>query len=353
VPLGSSGVDVLALLSSTLGLGFLSGFRLYATVLAIGFALRFDLFHLQQQYAGLSFLADTRVLIAAAVLTMVEFVADKVPWIDSVWDSLQAFIRPVAATALAATALGDFDAVTKALLALLAGTVALSTHSAKAATRLAVNHSPEPFSNVALSLVEDMAVPATLWLVWAYPLVFLTLLAIFLAIFGVLAPRVYRLVRLEFAALNALLRRWFGAGGGSPVPMPDAVPASGRLGELWRQIHPKMEPLPAPLARAIHQSLGTKPRAGLRCAATRSVRGLKRSIGYLCFAGDRLVFVTRRGFRHRLHSIPLHSIRDFRLSAGLILDDLVLETSAGPVRFDVLKAAGVAPGVQQPAAVSS
>ena len=76
MPLGSSGVDVLALLSSTLGLGFLSGFRLYATVLVIGCALRFDLFHLQQHYAGLSFLADTRVLIAAGVLTVVEFVAD-------------------------------------------------------------------------------------------------------------------------------------------------------------------------------------------------------------------------------------------------------------------------------------
>lgn len=351
--LGSSGVDVLAVLASTLGLGFLSGFRLYATVLALGLALRFDLFHLQQQFSGLALLADVRILAAAGFLAIVEFLADKVPWIDSAWDSLHAVIRPLAATALAATALGDFDAVTKTILALVTGTVALSTHSAKAATRLAVNHSPEPFSNMALSVAEDVAVPATMWLVWAYPLVFLTLLALFLAAFAFLAPRAYRLVRLEFASLGALFNRWFGSGAGSPAQMPDGVALAGKSRELWEAIQGKMEALPEPMARAIHNTHGVTPPVGLRCAATHSVRSLKRSIGFLCFAGGQLVFITRRGFRHRLHAIPLQDVRDFRLRGGLILDDLVLETVNGPVCFDVFKAPDAGPGVRQPAAVSS
>ena len=351
MPFSSSGVDVLALLASTAGLGFLSGFRLYATVLALGLALRFDLFHLQQQYASLSLLGDTRILVAAGVLTAVEFLADKVPWIDSAWDSLHAVIRPVAATALAATALGDFDGVTKTLLALLAGTIALSTHSAKAATRLAVNHSPEPFSNVALSVVEDAAVPATLWLVWSYPLIFLTLLAIFLTAFAILAPKAYRLMRLEFAALGALVNRWFGDSAGNPARMPELAPGKAR--ELWQAMEGKMGALPESMARVVGERQGVTPGAGLRCAATRSMRGLKRSIGYLCFAGDQLVFVTRRGFRHRLHAIPLQDVRDFRLSGGLLLDDLVLETASGPVRFDVFKTPETRTGVRQAAALSS
>lgn len=342
---------MLTLLASTAGLGFLSGFRLYATVLALGLALRFDLFHLQQQYASLSLLGDTRILVAAGVLTVVEFLADKVPWIDSAWDSLHAVIRPVAATALAATALGDFDGVTKTLLALLAGTIALSTHSAKAATRLAVNHSPEPFSNVALSVVEDAAVPATLWLVWSYPLIFLTLLAIFLTAFAILAPKAYRLMRLEFAALGALVNRWFGDSAGNPPRMPELAPGKAR--ELWQAMEGKMGALPESMARVVGERQGVTPGAGLRCAATRSMRRLKRSIGYLCFAGDQLVFVTRRGFRHRLHVIPLQDVRDFRLSGGLLLDDLVLETASGPVRFDVFKTPETRTGVRQAAALSS
>lgn len=351
MPFGSSGVDVLALLASTLGLGFLSGFRLYATVLALGVALRFDLFHLQQQYASLSVLGDTRILVAAGLLTAVEFFADKVAWIDSIWDSVHAVIRPVAATALAATALGDFDGVTKTILALLAGTIALSTHSAKAATRLAVNHSPEPFSNVALSVVEDAAVPATLWLVWAYPAVFLAALAVFLAAFAFLAPKAYRLLRLEFAALGALLNRWFGERRADRPAIPALAP--GAPSGLWQAVHEKAEPLPDLLARAVCDKHGVLPTGGVRCAATRSVPSLQRSIGYLCLAGDQLVFVTRRGFRHRMHAIPFKDVRDFRLSGGLILDDLVLETASGPVRFDVLKAPGAGPEVRQPAAVSS
>lgn len=351
---GQSGTDLLTLLASTLGIGFLSGFRLYATIFAVGAAIRWDFLHLKQHLASLAILGDTRILIVAGVLMLVEFLADKVPWIDSAWDSIHSVIRPVAATALAATALGDFDTGTKTLLALLAGTVALSTHSAKAATRLVVNHSPEPFTNVALSLAEDLAAPTALWLISAHPAIFLTGLTIFLAIFAFVAPRVYRLLRLELTSFASLLNKWFGSGTSLRLPTPDHLAGPGQARHLWDTMNGKLELLPEPLARTIEEALHVaSPPAGLRCAPTKSIRRLRRSIGYLCLTGDQLVFVTRRMFRHRIYSIPVTDVRDFRLSGGLLMDDLVIETTKAPLRFDVFKTATAGAEPQQAPALSS
>lgn len=352
--LGQSGTDILTLLASTLGIGFLSGFRLYATILAVGAAIRWDFLHLKQHLASLAVLGDTRLLIVAGVLAMAEFLADKVPWIDSAWDSIHSVIRPLAATLLAATALGDFDTGTKTILALLAGTVALSTHSAKAATRLVVNHSPEPFTNVALSLAEDIAAPTALWLISTHPLIFLTGLAVFLGVFAFVAPKVYRLLRLEMASLGALLNKWFGSGMALRLPTPEHLAGPGKARQLWDAINGKLEMLPEPLARTIEEALHVaSPPAGLRCAPTKSIRKLRRSIGYLCLAGDKVVFVTRRMFRYRIHAIPLGEVRDFRLSGGLLLDDLVIETHKAPLRFDVFKTATAGAEAQQAPALSS
>ncbi|MCC6587068.1 MAG: DUF4126 domain-containing protein [Bryobacterales bacterium] len=352
--LGQSGTDVFTLLASTLGIGFLSGFRLYASIFAVGAAIRWDFLHLKQHLASLAVLGDTRILIVAGVLAVVEFLADKVPWIDSAWDSIHSVIRPLAATLLAATALGDFDAGTKTILALLAGTVALSTHSAKAATRLVVNHSPEPFTNVALSLAEDAAAPAALWLISTHPIVFLTGLSVFLAIFAFVAPRVYRLLRLELTSLAALLNKWFGSEAALRLPTPEHLAGAGKARQLWDAINGKLKILPEPLARTIEEALHVaSPPAGLRCAPTKSIRRLRRSIGYLCLAGDQVVFVTRRMFRHRIYSIPMADVRDFRLSGGLLLDDLVIETTKAPLRFDVFKTAAAGAEPQQAPALSS
>ena len=351
---GQSGSDIVTLLASTLGIGFLSGFRLYASIFAVGAAVRWHLLHVKQHLASLAVLGDTRILIVAGVLAAVEFLADKVPWIDSAWDSIHSVIRPVAATLLAATALGEFDAGTKTILALLAGTVALSTHSAKAATRLVVNHSPEPFTNVALSLVEDAAAPTALWLISTHPLIFLTGLSIFLGIIAFVGPRVYRLLRLEIVSFGALINKWFGSGTALRLPTPDHLAGPGKARQLWEAMNGKLEILPEPLARTIEEALPVaSPPAGLRCAPTKSIRRLRRSIGYLCLAGDHLVFVTRRMFRYRIHAIPLAEVRDFRLSGGLLVDDLVIETTKVPLRFDVFKTAAAGAEPQQAPALSS
>ncbi len=138
-----------------MGSAWLSGINLYATVLALGLLQRFHVAHLP---GDLSYLSHTWVLIAAGRLYAIEFIADKVPAVDSVWDMIHTFIRVPAGAILAATAFAHFDPSIRLIALLVGGGVALSSHSAKAATRLAANTSPEPFSNVALSLLGDAIV---------------------------------------------------------------------------------------------------------------------------------------------------------------------------------------------------
>ncbi|MEZ5354382.1 MAG: DUF4126 domain-containing protein [Bryobacteraceae bacterium] len=327
-------MELLQTLGSALGLGFLSGFRLYATVLALGLAIRYNLFHLSQSMSSLGVLADWKVLAAAGAACAIEFFADKVPWLDSAWDSVHTIIRPVAATVLAGTALGDMDPVFKTILALMAGSVAFTAHSTKAATRLAINHSPEPFTNVAMSLAEDVAAPVGLWLVWQHPVWFLGALAVFLGAFFAFAPRIWRQIRLEMAALGALLGKWLGAGPDVRVQAPEQARDGGPVSALWGQVRDLVDELPENLAA------GAGVATGVRCAATKSVGGLRRSLGYLCFAGGNLVFVTRRWFRTRTRTIALDDIRNSRRTNGLFLDQLIISTaSSGDVTFDLLKAA--------------
>lgn len=188
-------MDIVHLLATTLGLGFAAGLRLYATVLGLGLAIRYHLLTLSDDTRGLEVLAHPAVLIAAGVAFAIEFVSDKIPWVDSLWDSVHTIIRPVGAAVLAATAFGTLDPVMRVVLVILCGGVALSSHASKAATRLAVNQSPEPFSNIALSLLGDATVPFVLWLTAAHPMVVLTLVILFLCVFAWLASRIWRLLR--------------------------------------------------------------------------------------------------------------------------------------------------------------
>ncbi|MEZ5402904.1 MAG: DUF4126 domain-containing protein [Bryobacteraceae bacterium] len=333
-------MELLQTLGSALGLGFLSGFRLYATVLAAGLAIRFHLLSLNQEMSALSVLADWKVIAAAGAACAIEFLADKIPWVDSAWDSIHTVIRPVAAVMLAGAALGDTDPVFKTILSLLAGSVALTAHSAKAATRLAVNHSPEPFTNVALSLAEDVAAPVGLWLVWEHPMWFLAGLGVFLVFFAIFAPIIWRMVRLEMAALGALLGKWFGARQDVPATPPQVIDSNPAAAQLWAQIRDRLVELPAGLAGAAGTSFG------VRAAGTKSVPGLKRSLGYICLADESLVFVTRRGFRTRTHRIPYSDLRGSRHTAGFFLDELTVTSAGGEQTFDLLK---IAPSEPSPA----
>jgi hypothetical protein len=196
-------MDTLSLLGSAAGLGFLAGIRLYFTVFALGFAIRMGWFEPNTAMSQLSLLASTPVLVGSGFLFVTEFVADKVPWFDSIWDSVHTFIRPVGAAALGITALGNFDPSTSVLIGLVSGGVALTGHASKAATRVAVNHSPEPFSNWLLSFAEDIFVPLGLWVVIEHPVISAFVIIGFLVVFAILARAVWKLFRSIFGRVRS------------------------------------------------------------------------------------------------------------------------------------------------------
>lgn len=162
-------LDMPQLLALAAALGWASGVRLYLVVLLVGLAGYLDWIPLP---AGLQMLAHPLVLGVSGFLVFVEFFADKIPGLDSIWDMVHTVIRIPAGAALAAGVFGADHAAMALVAALLGGGFAATAHAAKATTRAAINTSPEPFSNVGASLVEDAAVPAGLWLAVAHPLAF-------------------------------------------------------------------------------------------------------------------------------------------------------------------------------------
>lgn len=156
-------------LGVALGLATLAGVNLYLTVLVAGLAVRFHWIDLSGAYEQLAVLGNPWIIGVSAVLFAIEFFADKVPMLDSLWDSLHTLIRPAGGAALALTALGKMDPVVLTLAALLAGTASLSTHGAKAGVRAVVNLSPEPVSNSVASVTEDGLVLGGLALIGLFP----------------------------------------------------------------------------------------------------------------------------------------------------------------------------------------
>ena len=185
-------MDTTQLAAVAAALGWASGLRLYAVVFLTGLAGRLGWVDLP---AGLELLQTWPLLAASGSMLAVEFFADKLPWIDSMWDATQTFVRIPAGAALAAGVFGWDHAQAATIAALLGGTLAATAHTAKASTRAMVNTSPEPFSNVALSLAGDAMVPGLLWLSWTYPTAFFVALAVGLVAMGVVIVLLLRFLR--------------------------------------------------------------------------------------------------------------------------------------------------------------
>jgi hypothetical protein len=188
-------MEIVALLSSLMGLAFVSGLRLYGTVLALGLGIRMGFIRLDPAMSRLEVLGDPLVIMVAGLIYVVEFVADKIPWVDSMWDSIHTLIRPLGAAVLGAVAIGDVDPRIKVVASLLCGSLALASHTGKAGIRLAVNHSPEPFTNVGISLAEDAIAAAGVWLAVAHPYMMAALIAAWLVALAWVLPKIYRLAR--------------------------------------------------------------------------------------------------------------------------------------------------------------
>lgn len=150
-------------------LSFLAGWRLYATVAATGLGMRLGWLHLPQQAHALAVLANPWVIGVAVLGAMAEFFADKVPWLDSAWDAAHTIIRPLGGALLATAVVDPSNPPSQVVVFLLGGGAALLSHGAKAGTRALVNVSPEPFSNLALSTLEDGASLGGLWLAITHP----------------------------------------------------------------------------------------------------------------------------------------------------------------------------------------
>lgn len=188
-------MKTLTLLGAVTGVALFAGIRLYATVLTVGLCIRYGLLALPPELSALSVLSHPYVLVAAGVCAAAEFLADKIPWVDSLWDAVHTFVRPAGAALIAFAAAGALDPAAEVAVVLLCGAVAFTSHAAKSGTRLAVNQSPEPFSNVLLSLFEDAVAVGGSYIAVAHPVVVLFIVAVFLALSLFLARRVFRRLR--------------------------------------------------------------------------------------------------------------------------------------------------------------
>lgn len=200
-------MEWIATLGRTMGFSFAAGINLYATVAILGLASRYNWVTLPEQYRAF----DNDFIIAAALgLYVVEFIADKIPWFDSLWDAVHTAIRPVGGALIAVTTLGEASATTEVLVALLGGSLAAGTHFSKAGTRAIANTSPEPFSNWILSLGEDAFVVTLGLIALKFPVI-----AALVVVAGVIV-----IVMFAAVLMRAIRRRW-----GRPRPLP--VPRSG------------------------------------------------------------------------------------------------------------------------------
>jgi hypothetical protein len=188
-------VEWIATLGRAMGFSLGAGINLYATVAVLGLASRFRWVELPAQFRAFD---RDWVIGAALLLYVVEFIADKIPWVDTVWDAVHTLIRPIGGAIIAVTALGPTSPDMQGLAAILGGLVATSSHITKAGTRAIVNTSPEPFSNWLLSLVEDVFVVGLSVLALTHPLVALAVTIAVLAVIAVFAAALIRAIRRRF-----------------------------------------------------------------------------------------------------------------------------------------------------------
>lgn len=209
--------DPIAALGLAFGSAFTAGLNLYATVAALGIAARAGAIQLPPE---LQVLAHPAVIAVALVLYVVEFFADKTPYVNSVWDAVHTFIRVPAGAILAARAFGPVSPPVELAAILAGGGVALAAHATKATTRLALNTSPEPFTNWIASITEDVAVLVGIWLILNHPLVMLVAVATFVLLVAWMAPKMWRGLRSTF-------RRIGGGGSGAMRAAESRTPEGG------------------------------------------------------------------------------------------------------------------------------
>ncbi|HMV84514.1 MAG TPA: DUF4126 domain-containing protein [Blastocatellia bacterium] len=202
--------DWLTTVSLATGSALFSGVNVYATAVTLGVLQRF---HLVKLPGEMAMLGNWWVIGLAGAMYLIQFVADKIPAVDSVWDAVHTFIRVPAGAVLAATAFADFDPRVKWTAMLIGGTLALGSHGMKSAVRLVANASPEPISNFVLSVTEDGLTFGSIILIVFFPVLIFVVLAVFLILLIWLGPKVFRALKRLFARAQKLF-----SARGEPAP---------------------------------------------------------------------------------------------------------------------------------------
>lgn len=302
-------MDVLQKLGAALGFATLAGLNLYLTVFATSLAIYHGWIVLSPEYQQLAVLGHPAVIVVSGVMYALEFFADKVPWVDSVWDAVHTIVRPLGGAFLALKVLGTADPTFNIVVALLGGGVALTTHGAKAGTRLIVNASPEPFSNIAVSLGEDVAVAGGLGLMaYSYrqnPYLSLMVFGAFLAILLYVTPKVFRFGRIKIWLLWKKLSS--PAAGAQSDALATALPSEADI-LLGR-------PAGAAIAWAAPCLTGSS-RGGLPANFSGHLVALDE-------AAPRVWFVGRRGWRSLRREIDVAGYRVAH-EPGFLSEDLAL-----------------------------
>jgi hypothetical protein len=304
-------VEKLDLLAVALGLAALAGISLYLTVFVTGLAIHFHWITLAPLYQSLDVLGNPWIITIAGILYFLEFFADKIPWVDSIWDAVHTVIRPIGGALLAIQVLGHPSPAYTVIVALLAGGTSLVAHTAKAATRLASNSSPEPFSNIGLSLGEDATVLGGLALVHFNPILALVIFLICICTFFYFAPRILRAMKVK------IWLAWKKLNGPADRDVLMELPST----------------LPAQLAPVFggENVLGETIAWAARCVSGRGRRIPANLFGALVTTNEephRLLFVARKGTRPLARAIDLEGSSVTR-EPKFLSENLVIFPAAG------------------------
>lgn len=272
-------METFMLLAKIFGISFTSGINLYATVGLVGLAIRFNLVtNLPEQ---LNILANEYVIGVALVMYTCEFIADKIPAFDSVWDSIHTFIRPFAAAMLALMAAGDSPMIIKIIAMLIAGSVALTSHTAKAGIRLVANTSPEPFSNSILSIAEDIGVFVLVALILTHPYIALVIVLTLMTLIIWQGPKLVGFIAFMFKAIIMKINSY--------------IPSEKFL---------NIEMMPIKHNNYLNSILFDREQVFLTLSA--KFKGRIRGSGYLVLCSERLMLIHKKWFMicHEEYDLP-------------------------------------------------
>jgi len=300
-------MEVIAKLGSLLGLSFIAGINLYATVAVVGICTKFQL--VQGLPPEFHVLANDAVIFVAVFLYMIEFLMDKVPGLDTLWDSIHTLIRPLGGAMLALMQVGEASPAMEVIVFMLGASLASVAHITKAGTRLIVNASPEPISNVVLSTGEDLVTVAYTYLSLAYPKITFFLTLVCLSVFLMVFPLILRTVRMLFGALFFKIKCFF------------------QKEAAWMES--RSLPLDYDMFYDHHKEADEKISWTGRAHSVK-VPGISKFCPLRVVISSKAIhFLYRRWFRLQEKVLPLTEVQQHKSYPGVLLAKWMLRTSSG------------------------